>query len=275
LQRELNAEPARARLGARNVHVGSIARSLVPCAALAAMLERVLPRYERLDLVVLMVGASDLVDWIERDCPGELGASPLALDAMFDEHCEKRCGWTRSTLALRRVASLWSRRLGRVERRERAGRKLIELRQRRRDASRWIDSVPDPAPMLTRFETHLERLIHLARGRGARVLLARQPWFEKELSAEEEALMWNFCIGRPYLEPSTAYYTHRVVGELMRAVDARAVTVAERAGVEHLDLMPALERSLTTYYDYLHFTPQGARAVAHAIARHLTASPPR
>ena len=66
LQELLSRPAALARLGSKRVHVGSIARSLVPCEAIAKMLALSLPRYEKLDLVLFMVGASDVVHWLER-----------------------------------------------------------------------------------------------------------------------------------------------------------------------------------------------------------------
>jgi lysophospholipase L1-like esterase len=274
LQERLSRPEALARLGAKRVHVGSIARSLVPCEAIAKMLELSLPRYEKLDLVLFMVGASDIVHWLERRCPPELREGEVPLHEMFDEHAEVEFGWTPSTLGMRKVASRIHRRIGRAPKvRERAGAKLVELRRRRREALEWLDSVPDPKPMLARFERHLREAIRAALGSGARVIVVRQPWFEKDFSPEEEALMWNFCVGRPYVEPTTTYYTHRVVGELMRKVDATAARVADELHVEHLDLMPRLSRDLGTYYDYLHFTPRGARDVAEHVAAAVLSGP--
>ncbi len=268
LQARLNESQSLRELGAARVHVGNIARSLVPCEAIAHMLERVLPRYEKLDLVLFMVGASDVVAWLEQRCPAELTEGTIPLADIFDEHPEHRFGWRLHELALRQVASRLNRRLRAPEKlRRRAGAKLIELRKRRHDAREWIDRTPDARPMLARFEKYLKRLIAAAQAKGARVIVVRQPWFAKEFDAAEEGLMWNFCVGRPYVEPTTTYYTHRVVDELMRQVDACAARVADELGAEQLDLMPRLERSLATYYDYLHFTPTGARAVADEVTR--------
>ncbi len=61
IERVLN-EPAHlaALGGVKRVHVGSAARATFPCEQIAAMARKMLPRYRRLDLLVLMVGASDL-----------------------------------------------------------------------------------------------------------------------------------------------------------------------------------------------------------------------
>jgi hypothetical protein len=52
----------------------------------------------------------------------------------------------------------------------------------------------------------------------------------------------------------------------MALVDTRASSIADELGIEQLNLMPLLERSLNTYYDGFHATPAGASAVASAIA---------
>ena len=271
LQSLLRELEARERLGARQVHVGNIARSLVPCETILTMLERVLPRYDRLDLVLLMVGASDAVTWMEQRCPVPLPQARFGLDYMFDEHCERRFSWKPTELALRALGSRLMRRMRAPRIRERTGSKLVELRERRRNAARWIDSTPDPEPMLARFEHNLAAMIERCRAKGARVIVVRQPWFDKELSDAEEAVMWNFCIGRPYVEPTTEYYTHPLVRTLLTRLDERAAATAHRLGVEEVDLRPAVAPDLAHYYDYLHFTPQGARIVAEQVARAVLA----
>ncbi len=266
LEARLRDKSALERLGARQVHVGNIARSLVPCETIVTMLERSLPRYPKLDLVLLMVGASDAVTWLEQRCPVPLPPARFGLDYMFDEHCERRFGWSPGSLALRALASRLTRRSRAPRIRERTGAKLVELRERRRNAVRWIETIPDPEPMLRRFEENLARLVELARARGARVVVVRQPWFDKELSDAEEAVMWNFCVGRPYVEKTTDYYPHPLVRSLLTRLDERAAATARRLGVEELDLRGTIEPNLENYYDYLHFTPTGARKVADAVA---------
>jgi hypothetical protein len=59
-------------LGASKVHVGSIARSGIGAEALDLMLARVLPRYARLDAIVILVGASDVLRWLEEGAPRPL-----------------------------------------------------------------------------------------------------------------------------------------------------------------------------------------------------------
>ncbi len=258
--------PEASRLGAHGVHVGNISRSLVACDYIEMMLARVLPHYTRLDVVVLMVGASDVVAWLERSTPEVVEEGERKSSYAFEEHPEGPFGWTPGTLALRRVVSLWRRRLLRpVGRRTQAGARLIANRAMRARGE-MVDEIPDPTPMLVHFERWLRRTVETARGKASRVLVVRQPWLRKAFTPEEDQRLWNFGGGRPYLEEVTTYYSHDVVNRLMGGVDQVAARVADDMGVESLDLMQRLSHDFETFYDRLHFTPAGARVVGTAVA---------
>ena len=266
--RELRTPDALKRLEANGVHVGSIARSLVPCWYIARMMDLTLPRYaERLDVAVLMVGASDLVGWLEKKTPETIEHGGLPTSSYFGQHPEGPFGWTPKKLALRRIASRIQQRVMRpIEHRERAGKTIARNRAMRAAAETLLDTYADPTPMLESFETDLRRIIEKLRSYAGRVIVVGQPWFQKEFTDEERAVMWNFGAGRPYEEQVKTYYTHRVGAELMSQVDAVAARVARETGCEHVDLMPILDHSLSTYYDFFHFTPTGAEVVGKTVA---------
>lgn len=267
LQDELNRSQA---LGPERVHVGNISRSLVACDYLTLMLERILPRYERLDCLITFVGASDVVAWLESETPSSVQAREIPLDMCFPLHPRTRFRWSLRGCALRRVAvGLYWKWLKPVGRKSGAGKTIARNRARRAAAERLLDRTPDPAPMLEHLELHFRRLLMLAKGKAKRVLVVRQPWFDKPFTPEEAARLWNFAHGNAHAGQVDTYYTHRLVSELMRAADEVQRRVAEELGVEQLDLMPLLERDFETYYDFLHFTPKGARDVGRAIAKAL------
>jgi hypothetical protein len=261
-------EPANlARLGARRVHVGNIARSLVACEHVEQMLERVLPRYERLDVVLLMVGASDLVHWLERGTPARIDRDDIPIDAIFHQHPVGPFGWTPRTLALRRVLSSARRRLLRpVVHLENVGRRIARARLSRQRASEIIREVPDPGPMLDRFERSLRKLVERARTKAKRVVVVRQPWLEKEFTPEEERRLWMFGAGRIHSEAVTAYYAHEVVWKLMRKVDDRVRRACAELGVESVDLMPVVPPTFDLWYDEMHHTARGCERIGKALA---------
>ena len=273
LQTELKLQAQ--RLGAQDVHVGSIGRSLVACEYIELMLRKVVPRYDRLDLCVLMVGASDVVHWLEKKTPHEIRRGQLSVDYVFDAHPEGPYGWSVSTMALRQIVSRWYRSLMRpVSHRGAAGRTIAANREMRARARTVLNVTPDHRPMTDYFEESFRKMVAAAQAGAQRVLVVRQPWFHKKFSAEERKLLWNFGAGRPYVEEVTVYYAHRVVNELLSAVDACEARVCEELGVEQIDLRPLLEPSFDTYYDYLHFTPKGARDVGRAVARAVLGDSP-
>ncbi len=263
MQQLLNAPDARRQLGATQVHVGNIGRPMIPVSGIRTMLELTLPRYERLDLAVLMVGASDATEWLELGTPASI-APGVKHDRLFGESPEVKLGWRPRQTALWRLARAWRRRFSTQPRiRRNGGSRFIEMRRRRLNAKHWISKLPDPKPMLDRLEEELTAVVRLLQARGTRVLIVRQPWLNRRLSHDEEALMWSFSRGRLEFEaPSDTYYTHDAVQELLGQVDQRVTRVTRTLGVQTLDLLPLLEPSLRNYYDLLHFTPEGARQVA-------------
>jgi len=67
LQDLLAAPERKVKLGAEHVYVGNIGRSVANMHYLKGMIERSLPHYARIDLLVLFVGASDIVRWMQDD----------------------------------------------------------------------------------------------------------------------------------------------------------------------------------------------------------------
>lgn len=271
VQRLLNQPESLKALGARRVYVGNVGRSFTPTDIVFRFLEKTLPRYERLDLILLMVGASDLLKWMELKTPAQMPESSAADNEVFAVSTGVRFQWRTGKLAIRWIAGSLRRRFGPARKRRNGGRRFEVLR-RRRQASQLVNAVPDPAPVLDHLDKYLRKAVALAQAKGARVILVRQPWLDKTFTAEEESVMWNFCRGRLCMEVEEHFYfSLDVVKELMRIVDRRLNHVARELGIEQVELMPVLEASLSTYYDMLHFTPGGARAVAEHVANAVLA----
>jgi lysophospholipase L1-like esterase len=264
LQRRLERPEQLARLGASRVHVGSIARSGVGSEALDLIFDRVLPRYPRLQLIVILIGATDVLRWLEHDAAAVL--PPVRVADVFRCHPEGPFGWKPAESAVLEILLRARRRwLRPVVVHERAGRWIGNARAMRARATEMRTVMPDPAPMLEQFDRHFRRLLCTATAHADKVLVVRQPWFEKEFSGEEAALMWHGGAGQVWRKDVTAYYDFSVVSRLMRTVDHRAAAVADELGIQHLDLMPLLDRSVAMYYDAFHATPAGAAAVAAAV----------
>ena len=272
LQCILGRPDALQRLGARRVHVGSIARSGVGSEALDLIFERVLPRYPQLSTIIVLVGVSDVLHWLEEGAPPRPPSAVRVADA-FRCHPEGPFGWTPGTLAaLELVRRFRRQRLRPVSVHEKTGRWYKRAAAMRARAKEIRHSTPDPSPMLDHFEYHFRRLLQRANAQADRVLVVHQPWLDKEFTPKETARMWHGGVGQVWRQEVTTYYSFEVVSHLITLLEMRAARVADELRLQHLNLMPLLDQSLETYYDCFHLTPSGAMTVARAIADALLSS---
>jgi len=265
-QRLLNRQDALRALKARRVHVGNIGKSGVGSAELVMTFQRILPRYGRLDAIVLLTGVGDVVQWLEAGAPPTMERAVRTSD-VFGCHPEKVFGWTLRTLALTELLRALRRRVLRQVRVEaRSARWIGRARSMRATAPEVLTTVPDPSPLLDHFERNLRQALEQARAHTDRVLVARQPWFNAPYTEEQLRYLWHGAVGKPHKEHVKTYYAPEIVAGLMALIDKRAAQVADEVGVEQLDLMPLVDCTLKNYYDFCHFTPAGAVAVAQAVA---------
>lgn len=262
LERKLQAHPFFAD---RPVHVGNIGKSSVDSAALEMILTKVLPQEPRLDVLVIMVGASDILRWLEIDAPADRGALVLETDECFERRPDVAFGWTPKRLAL---ATLYRwRREAQGKLRTNSGRRYGVARKMRAEAAVTRNEVPDTAHVTARFETNLRRTIQFAQRHVSHVVVARQPWFRKDAYLPDElALFWSGSVGDAYSTRCDTFYSPEALSEMMRRIDASAEAVAEALGVPSVNVGSVLESSVRMYMDQFHFTPPGSDVVAGAIA---------
>ncbi len=99
--------------------------------------------------------------------------------------------------------------------------------------------------MLAHFDRYFRSAIRQAKAHADRVIVVRQPWFDKRCTADEAALMWHGGVGQAWREQVTTYYSCEVLSRLMALLDARAARVAHELGVEQVDLMPIARAECT------------------------------
>jgi len=273
LERRLDSPEHRRAVGASAVHVGNIGFSGVASQDLNAIFERVLPRYRQLDLIVIMVGGNDVSDWLAKGAPAFVARHVVPGD-FFSCHPQGPFGWTPGRLAVVQMAKrLRQRWLRPVKHHARAARWVGRARAMRAQATEVRTRVGDPSPMLRLFETEFTEVLRRAKRHARRVLVIRQPWFERAFTAEDLGHIWHGGVGNPQREPVHAFYSADVLCRLMALVSERAADIADALGVEHLDLMEPLRPSLETFYDFVHFTPVGSAVVAEAVATAILRQP--
>ena len=173
----------------RPVHVGNVARSLIACRQIEAVLAAALPRFHSLDVIVLMVGASDLVSWFEARTPPAISRDDVDVTRYCEEHPFGPFRWTPKGSALYRVARrLFARLQGEEPLRRDVGASLVKHRAMRASATTILHETPDPAPLLRSFEEDLRALVRTCLRHAPRVVVARQPWLDRDFTPERRAM---------------------------------------------------------------------------------------
>jgi len=274
LERLLNTPDRLQSLSARRVHVGNIGHSGVGSADLDLIFERVLPQYARVNVILIMVGASDVYHWLEEGAPAARPPSPVPELQLFAGHPRQRFGWRPGSWALVEIARRLRRACLRpLEVKERAGAWQEPARRMRAQATDVRHTMPDATVMVRHFEDHFRRLCRRAVAHADRVIVMLQPWFEGEYTPQEAARFWHGGVGRPWKDKVTAYYSLDVVNRLLDLVHARAAQVADELGVQRLNLRHVLTQRARHYFDHDHYTPAGAAVVAESVANAVVGGP--
>ena len=259
-----------AALRKEHVHLGNIARAGVGAVALEKMLDIVLPQYDRLDLVLCMVGASDVLRWFSRGASATDDEPEINVEDYMSFVPDKKYSWHPKRCAVASVLRLFlkSQKIA-PEIRENTGQRVGALRKMRNEATDIRRETGDPNRMLDRFAAAFERILVECSKKADRVVAVRQPWFEKEHTDEEQKFFWNAAQGDPFKGTCDTYFHTSMIKARMRDMDNRSVEVCDKLGIEHIDLLPHLKMSRETFYDFYHYTPEGARALGEVVAQRL------
>jgi lysophospholipase L1-like esterase len=256
------------RLGYQDVYVGTVARSGLCTAGLVTVLRAILPRYRRLDAIVVMVGASDVLHWLEEGAIEGRDPAPIPVPGIFAQHPLVPFGLHPRRWALAEMARRLRIRLRRTPRVDRnAASWMGRARAARLEARDVRDEVPDAEAMLDGVERRMREVLLVAGSVAPYVLVVRQPWFDKEsYTPEEEALFWSGTVGSAFHGSAEAYYSTRVLTTLMGRLDERVRRAAEDLGVPSLDVRSELEMSPRSFVDHFHLTAAGCAAVGRRVA---------
>jgi lysophospholipase L1-like esterase len=231
--------------------------------------------YLRPQLVVVLAGINDLNQCIsggrqvvEQNAAGidKPGVHDEYASVVFTEVLEPRPWW------YPRLVDLVRQPLTRLQRRtpEDVGDYVVQdqaggfyLAQRaRRMAAEKVDVVPDVATCLDAFEANLERMVDRARRQGFDLLLLTQgALYRDDLTADEQALLWFGSVDEnPFAAKAPErYFTVRAMSRMLHAYNERTRKVCAQRDIACVDVARELPPTTETYYDDVHFNPQGSR----------------
>jgi len=250
------------------IHVGNIGRSGIDSGTLKITLEKILPTYGKLDSIIIMVGASDVLRWLEIDAPLSRPAEIMHHSELFAQHPENHFGISPNKTALAEVARRIKIRFPVYK--ENAGRWYKKARAMRISAKELITDVPESKIVTDTYEKNLRDCILLCRIKANKVFVIPQPWFDKENYTEEEkALFWNGGVGKAYKDEISKYYSETVIAQLMRRIYDSTLKVCSKESVTVIDLMGVVEPNVKSFHDQFHFTPSAAKLVGETVASRI------
>jgi hypothetical protein len=155
-----------------------------------------------------------------------------------------------------------------------AGTVYIPRREYRKTAKAIWDETPDLESCLLEYERNIQVCIEAARRRSVRIVFLTQPvLWDPDLPEELRDLLWTGGVGSIAGE-GLDYYSVRVLAEVMEAYNNKLKEIAEKEGLEIVDLASMLPKDTGIFYDDCHFNDNGSWIVSEIIAQYLLERPP-
>jgi lysophospholipase L1-like esterase len=239
------------------------------------MMLRSMPILQQASLVVFLVGMNDLQFTLSH----EGAPTQSLLDQGANQFREEVLAgiYTPYPLYRRLLIFRFFRRASEIaiERTNKEDEKetLNEAQLRKLRGSKPPIVMPDLTIGLAEYQHRLESLASECHQLGVRCLFVTQPSIWRSgLSPQTQSLLLFGWIGPPF-QPRG----HVSISDLERGLDSYnqvMIKVCQRSHIECLDLASVLPKDDLVFYDDVHFTEEGARRTADAIASYLLAQPP-
>ena len=148
-------------------------------------------------------------------------------------------------------------------------------RSHRRESTSRRHDLPDLRAALAEYRRNLHAVVDAAESHSARLILMTQPsLWRDDLSGEEEGLLWLGGVGDFQVEPGLTYFTVPALRRALERFNAVLLEVCSEREVECLDLATRISPTPSNFYDDVHFTEEGARAIAREVAGYMRSHPP-
>ena len=272
----------------QQIWVGNVAKSGLDTRHHIYQMRYLLPQYSnpKIDAVILLVGINDLWHFTVPAHIEQFGEDfelsrtfasrpPPIIDEPF---YKKTALW----LLMRRVKENLFRPpeppgsfVEDVE-----GKVYPQLRQRRKHATEFVDSLPDMTQALQDYTRNLNTIIDLARANSMRIILMTQPsMYKAVMPPDQDALIWGGALenqGKTDIDPNIPdrYYSTGALAIGMKRYNDTLLQVCQTRNIECIDLASALPKDTTIFYSDVHYNENGAKQVANVVAQYLLTHPP-
>ena len=249
-----------------DLRVASIARSYVDSASLLRILSLTLPRYRKLECLVIWCGQSDLLRWLYIGAPSNQFAPAVRDENLFACRPDTHFQTSLKPLAVRRILRRIRYLMYPVFSSYDASKEIEQELRVRSGIRAFVPLESDFSAVVEHCSENYRKILRLAREHSQRVIVMELTgWPKTDFTPEEEALFWQGRIGRPGAEPPR-FISTAVLYSLLARLDMAVRKVADEEGVEHISLRPILAGLPGAFYDQFHLTADGANVVGSALA---------
>ncbi len=257
-----------------NVWVGNIAKDGLNTREHTIQMKYFVPQIADIDAIVMLLGVNDLYLRLRQDNSYD----PYYLDRPGSEDwLIYRCFYLDPKDPFYKKMALWQilRNIKNwIYLREYSQDEVGEIhntwRQRRRDAIKIRDTLPDLTSALDEFSRNLNTIIDMAEGMSIRMIFLTQPVLWKpNLSEDLQQLLWNGGVGDYVSEDVNEYYAVEPLAKAMDMYNTTLLRICEERQIECIDLASALPKDTTVFYDDFHFNERGAEKVAEIISQYM------
>jgi lysophospholipase L1-like esterase len=271
----------------RHVWVGNVGRDGTTSRDHVLHLKYLLPQYPRIDVVVALVGANDMISALQQGwqyrSPALLTETSVERDevprafALFPGRLQDPGTSGTGPVPWYKATALWQ--LGRRTKLALRTHKTIrmgftptdplEVARRARASAPKIDSLPPLAEPVTEYRRNLNVMADLAAAAGVRLVFVTQPSAWREgMSGVEEHQLWLGSVATDRVS-GPAYFTTRALARAIARFNETLLEVCRERGLDCVDAATLLPHDTTAMYDDVHFNEQGSRLLARALAEYF------
>lgn len=144
---------------------------------------------------------------------------------------------------------------------------VVRTRAERQAAKPLLDTLPDLSPFLEVYRSNLNKMVDLAAARKLKLVLVTQPlMYRAGQSPEDEAIYSTFGKVKGYTDsPDSDFYSSAALDTMMGMYNKVTLEVCALKNISCIDAASRVEPTRDNYYDGMHFTDAGNRALAQVV----------
>lgn len=265
-------------LGNVKTQFGSIGKSGCTTREHYIQLKYFVPQLGKIDGVVMMVGLNDMMKRLSQDSVFEANfrftqeSEDSFVNHIFVSSSTQTSWWRKLKLTQILQHFLHQHKTVKWENvQDDTGQIYANWRQRRANAVRYLDSLPDLTNALNEYERNLALIYEQCQRQNIKLVLINQATLYKDsMNTFENKLLWMGGKGDFQTGPRTVYYSTSALNKAMGLYNQRLKTFcAEKTDIKFIDLAAQLPKDTSVFYDDCHFNEGGSGQVATVIAKSL------